>query len=41
MKGNGVLTLIFALLGAGYGLYATPKPKFKKSFEPLGAPAPR
>jgi hypothetical protein len=41
MKGNGVLTLIFALVGAGYALYAARKPKFKTSFEPLGAPAPR
>jgi hypothetical protein len=35
------LTLIFALVGAGYALYAGRKPKFKTSFEPLGAPAPR
>jgi hypothetical protein len=41
MKGNGVLTLVFALVGAGYALYAARKPKFKTSFEPLGAPAPR
>jgi hypothetical protein len=41
MKGNGILTLIFALVGAGYALYAARKPKFKTSFEPLGAPAPR
>lgn len=41
MQGNGVLTLIFALVGAGYALYAGRKPKFKTSFEPLGAPAPR
>ena len=41
MKGNGVLTLIFALVGAGYALYAARKPRFKTSFEPLGAPAPR
>ena len=38
MKGNGVLTLVFALVGAGYALYAARKPKFKASFEPLGAP---
>lgn len=41
MKGDGVLTLVFALVGAGYALYAARKPKFKTSFEPLGAPAPR
>jgi hypothetical protein len=40
MKGSGVLTLIFALVGAGYALYAARKPKFKASFEPLGAPSP-
>jgi hypothetical protein len=39
MKGSGVLTLIFALVGAGYALYAARKPKFKASFEPLGAPS--
>jgi len=38
MKGNGVLSLIFALVGAGYALYAARKPKFKGAFEPLGAP---
>ncbi len=38
MKGNGVLSLIFALVGAGYALYAARKPKFKAAFEPLGAP---
>lgn len=37
LNGNGVLTLIFALVGAGYALYAARKPKFKASFEPLGA----
>jgi hypothetical protein len=41
MKGNGILTLIFALVGAGYALYAARRPKFKTSFEPLGASAPR
>lgn len=39
MKGNGVITLVFALVGAGYALYAARKPKFKTSFEPLGTPA--
>jgi hypothetical protein len=38
MKGSGVLSLIFALVGAGYALYAARKPKFKAAFEPLGAP---
>jgi hypothetical protein len=38
MKGNGVLTMIFALVGAGYALYAARKPQFKATFEPLGAP---
>ncbi|HUE54616.1 MAG TPA: hypothetical protein VMO76_02210 [Candidatus Udaeobacter sp.] len=37
-KGGGVLTLIFALVGAGYALYAARQPKFKATFEPLGAP---
>jgi hypothetical protein len=35
-KGSGALTLIFALVGAGYAVYAARKPKFKASFEPLG-----
>jgi hypothetical protein len=38
MKGSGVLTLVFALVGAGYALYAARKPKFKATFETLGAP---
>jgi hypothetical protein len=37
-EGNGVLSLVFALLGAGYALYAARKPKFKATFQPLGAP---
>jgi hypothetical protein len=37
-KGNGVLSLIFALVGAGYALYSARKPKFKAVFQPLGAP---
>jgi hypothetical protein len=37
-QGNGVLTLIFALVGAGYALYAARQPKFKATFETLGAP---
>jgi hypothetical protein len=39
MKGNGVLTLVFALVGAGYALYAARKPQFKATFEPLGSPS--
>jgi hypothetical protein len=38
-KGSGVLTVLFALVGAGYALYAARKPKFKATFEPLGAPS--
>jgi hypothetical protein len=37
-KGGGALTLFFALVGAGYALYAARQPKFKAKFEPLGAP---
>jgi len=37
-KGSGVLSLVFALVGAGYALYAARKPKFKATFEALGAP---
>jgi len=37
-KGNGVLSLIFGLVGAGYALYSARKPKFKAVFQPLGAP---
>ena len=37
-KDNGVLSLLFALVGAGYALYAARKPKFKAVFQPLGAP---
>ena len=37
-EGNGVLSLVFALLGAGYALYAARKPKFQATFQPLGAP---
>jgi hypothetical protein len=39
--GGGILSLLFALVGAGYALYAARKPKFKAKFEPLGAPAAR
>jgi hypothetical protein len=37
-EGNGILSLIFALVGAGYALYAARKPKFQTSFQPLDAP---
>jgi hypothetical protein len=37
-QGDGVLSLIFALVGAGYALYAARKPKFHASFQSLGAP---
>jgi hypothetical protein len=38
LKGSGVLSLVFALIGAGYALYAARKPKFKAVFETLGSP---
>jgi hypothetical protein len=38
-EGNGALSVIFALVGAGYALYAARKPKFKAVFEPLGISA--
>ena len=38
-EGSGILSLVFALVGAGYALYSARKPKFKARFEPLGAPA--
>lgn len=34
--GNGAVSLIFGLVGAGYALYAARKPKFKAIFETLG-----
>jgi hypothetical protein len=37
-EGSGVLSVIFALVGAGYALYAARKPKFKAAFQPLGMP---
>lgn len=37
-EGGGILSLVFALVGAGYALYAARKPKFKTAFQPLGAP---
>ena len=37
-EGSGVLGIIFALVGAGYALYAARKPKFKAAFQPLGTP---
>ena len=38
-EGDGVLSLVFALVGAGYALYAARKPKFKAAFQPLGTPS--
>jgi hypothetical protein len=38
IQGSGVLSLLFALVGAGYALYAARKPKFQAEFQPLGAP---
>lgn len=32
-------SIIFALIGAGYAIYAARKPKFKAVFQPLGAPS--
>jgi hypothetical protein len=37
-EGGGPISLLFALIGAGYALYAARKPKFKAVFEPLGNP---
>jgi hypothetical protein len=37
-KGNGVLSLLFGLVGAGYAVYSARKPKFQAVFQPLGAP---
>lgn len=37
-KDNGVLSLLFGLVGAGYALYSARKPKFQAVFQPLGAP---
>jgi len=37
-QGSGMLSLFFALVGAGYALYAARKPKFRAEFQPLGAP---
>lgn len=37
-ESNGALSIIFALVGAGYALYRARKPKFKAAFEPLGMP---
>ena len=38
-QGSGVLSVIFALVGAGYALYAARKPKFKAAFQTPGAPS--
>ena len=37
IQGSGVLSLLFALVGAGYALYSARKPKFQVVFQPLGA----
>jgi hypothetical protein len=37
IQGSGVLSLLFALAGAGYALYSARKPKFQVVFQPLGA----
>jgi len=37
-QGSNVASIIFALVGAGYALYAARKPKFKVVFQQLGAP---
>jgi hypothetical protein len=39
-ESSGILSLVFALVGAGYALYAARKPQFKAAFQPLGAPNP-
>jgi hypothetical protein len=36
-KGDGLLSLLFALVGAGYAVYSSRKPKFQAVFQPLGA----
>jgi len=38
IQGSGVLSLLFALVGAGYALYSARRPKFQAVFQPLGAP---
>jgi hypothetical protein len=40
IKSDNILSLVFALVGAGYALYAARKPKFKATFETLGSPGP-
>jgi hypothetical protein len=37
-RGSNIGSIFFALIGAGYALYAARKPKFKAAFQPLGAP---
>lgn len=37
-EGNGVISVIFALVGAGYAIYSARKPKFQAVFQPLGSP---
>ncbi len=38
-RGNGPMSVLFALVGAGYSLYRARKPKFPVVFERLGSPA--
>lgn len=38
-KGNGIASLLFALVGAAYALYSARKPKFQAVFQPLGSPS--
>jgi hypothetical protein len=38
-EGGGVLTVLFALVGAAYALYAARKPKFKAAFQQFGIPS--
>lgn len=37
-EGNGVISLLFALVGAGYAIYSARKPKFQAVFQSLGSP---
>jgi hypothetical protein len=37
-QGSGVLSLVLALIGAGYALCSARKPKVQAVFQPLGAP---
>jgi hypothetical protein len=37
-EAGNVLSMVFALVGAGFALYRARKPKFQAAFEPLGLP---